>query len=205
VERQRVARLWVYGGLYDLFFAFETDDIAFEDHAVFHEIMGMEKFLKAVLLFGRHAEYEALKPVEAKYKLNDLAKALGHNFKRMIEEMNQLVPVEVERLRKGNWNSFGGAALIDALTDGYMETRYPVPKSASERFPIGKTGFLHDPFGSSGPKEFIYAVCNMCYAYLAPLVDFRDMKADFEKRFQHRSQSLQRFYNLFWEPRCISK
>lgn len=205
MDRNRVAQTWVYRGLYDLFFGFETDDPAFEDHAVFHEIMGMEKFLKAVLLFTRHAEYESLSTGDAKQKLNKLAKSLSHNFKTMFEELGQLAPADVDKLKRGDWGGFKGALLIEALTDGYMETRYPVPTSASERFPIGNTGFLHDPFGSSGTTEFIYATCNACYAFLAPQVPFQDMKADFEGQFPHKKDSLQRFYNLFWEPRCSAK
>jgi hypothetical protein len=203
VDRQRI---WVYRGLYDLFLGFETEDPVFEDHAVFHEILGMEKFLKAALLFTRHAEYEALPDSDAKQKLNKLAQNLGHNFKRMFEDLSQLIPADVENLRTRNWGgSFKGDALIDALSAGYMETRYPVPQSASERFPIGDAGFLHDPFGSSSTTEFIYATCNACYAYLASQVDFSKMKADLQQRFDHKADSLQRFYNVFWEQRCLGK
>lgn len=60
MDRARVAKVWIYYGLADLYFAFDNDDIAFEDSARFAEIMGLEKFLKAVLLFHRPAEYESL-------------------------------------------------------------------------------------------------------------------------------------------------
>lgn len=206
MDRARVAQTWVYHGLYDLFFGFETEDPAFEDHAVFHEIMGMEKFLKAALLYHRHPEYESLSTGEAKQKLNKLAQGLSHKFTLMFQEFGALAPTEASRLRTRNWGgSFTGDALINALTIGYTETRYPVPRSASESFPIGDTGFLHDPLGSSSTTEFIYATCNACYAHLAAQVDFNKMKSDFAHRFEHKAESLQRFYNVFWEPRCVAK
>jgi hypothetical protein len=165
----------------------------------------MEKFLKAVLLFTRHAEYESLTAKDAKQKLNEMARGLSHNFKKMFEGMAQLVPSEIQRLEQANWGGFNGAALIGVLGQGYMETRYPVPTAAAEKFPIGDSGFLHDPWGSSGTTGFIYAVCNMCYAFLVVQVDFSKMKSDFEQRFQHKAESLQRFSNVFWEPRCLNK
>ncbi len=201
MNRQRVAKTWVYRGLCDLYFGFNSEDVAFEDNARFSEIMGLEKFLKAALLFHRHQEYEALTEPEAKSKLDNLAKDLGHDFKGMMKELSAIGLNDIDRIKKTDFDGYSGSGLVRAVTAGYMETRYPVPAPISDAFPIGKTGFTHDPLSSSGITKFIYAVCNACFHMLSAHVDFADLRKQFREHFEHR-ESFGRFNNLFWEPRC---
>lgn len=204
MNRHRVAKIWIYRGLCDLFFAFDSDDVAFEDNARFSEIMGLEKFLKAALLFERHEEYEALPLAEARTKLNKMATGLGHKFAEMIDQLAKNGLTDVERIKQSDFDGYAGAQLIHAVEAGYMETRYPVPKLVSDRFPIEGTDFTHDPLSSSGITNFIYALCNACFCWLASNVDFTEMRNQFRNTFQHR-ESFSRFNNLFWEARCTPK
>ena len=98
MDRQHVAKTWVFRGLCDLFFAFDNDDASFEDNAVFSEIMGLEKFLKAMLLYHRHQEYEGLSEPDARTKLNAVAMKLGHEFKGMMKEVADLGVADIERI-----------------------------------------------------------------------------------------------------------
>jgi hypothetical protein len=201
MHRDRVAKTWLYRGLCDLLFAFDSDDVAFEDNARFSEIMGVEKVLKAVLLYHRHSEYEHLPLLDARRAVNRLAMDYGHKFESMLKELSALGLSDIERIRRGGYDGYVGNSLVEALNKGYMETRYPIPVPVSASFPIGSTGFTHDPLSSSGMTKFVYALSNACIFSLAQSVDLSDMRAQFGEQFAHL-ESLPRFNNLFWEARC---
>lgn len=201
LDRQLVAKTWVNYGLIDLYFAFDSDDVAFSDNVVFSEIMGLEKFAKAVLLFHLHQEYEGLTPPDAKKKINDLAKRMGHNFENMTKELSNFMPDDIARINETDFDEYSGSELIGVVYAGYMETRYPVPTPISDSFPIEGTGLKHDPLWSSGITKFIYAVCNACFASLSSKIDFTDLTDQFSRKFSHK-ESFRRFNNLFWEKRC---
>ena len=201
MNRQRVAKEWVHGALCDLYFAFDVEYLSFERYKRFAEIMGMEKFLKATLLFAQHKEYEFLSESEAKIKINKIASSYGHNFSRMILESTKIGITEFDQIKNTDYGGYSGVKLVDAVTDGYLETRYPMPTPVSDKFVIGDTGFTHDPLSSSGFTEFVYAVCNGCYFFLLKHVDFTDQQIDFAGQFSGK-ESFKRFNNLFWERRC---
>lgn len=201
MDRERVAKTWLFRGLSDLFFAFDSDNPAFEDNARFSEIMGLEKFLKAVLLYQRHAEYEALTLDEARQRLNKMAMDYGHKFNVMLKALTDAGVRDIAQIRRNDYDGYEGDKLVHAVEKGYMETRYPVPTPVSDKFPIGNTGFTHDPLSSSGITRFIYAICNACFHELSQKVDFTDMLNQFRETFQHR-KSFSRFDNSFWEARC---
>ena len=200
MDRDRVARIWIYRGLCDLYFAFNCEDMAFEDNERFSEIMGLEKFLKALLLFHRHQEYENLPDPQARAKLNQMAIKLGHDFEGMLKSLAALGLGDIGRILATDFDGYLGADLVRAVKAGYMETRYPVPKPISDTFPIGN-GFTHDPLASSGITKFVYALCNACFHALAAHVDFSKMIRQFRETYQHR-ESFERFNNLLWEARC---
>ena len=201
MNRDTVAKIWVHRALCDLYFGFDIDYDPFEKYERFAEFMGMEKFLKAALLFTRHKEYEFLSNSEAKIKINKIASSYGHEFDRMISELTKIGLTDFDRIKNSDYDGYQGDELIEACKDGYFETRYPVPKSASDKFPIGNTGFTHDPLSSSGITKFVYAVCNACYYFLSKQVDFTDQQISLADQFSGR-ESFRRFNNLFWEPRC---
>jgi len=201
MESSLVAKTWIYRGLSDLFFAFECDDWAFEDHERFSEIMGLEKFLKAALLAEMRGEYEGLPNDQAKTLLNKLAMKFGHDFDRMLRDVANAGCGDIEQIKNTEFDGYQGSALVKALKAGYMETRYPVPSAIADEFPIEGTELTHDPLASSGITKFIYALCNSCFFHLAQGIDFSPMMQQFNKDYGHRP-GLQRFSNLFWEERC---
>lgn len=200
MDRQRVAKTWIYRGLCDLYFAFDNDDMAFENNAKFSEIMGLEKFLKAILLYERHTEYESLPLSEARAELNKMAMALGHKFTKMIQSLSDSGLIDFDRIKQSDFDGYDGTQLIQAIEAGYMETRYPVPQPVSNKFPIEGTDFTHDPLSSSGMTKFIYALCNACYLKLALNIDFTEMLGQYRDTFKHR-ESFGRFNNLFWKTK----
>jgi hypothetical protein len=201
MDPQLVAKTWVYDGLCDLYFGFDKEDKGFEGNARFSEIMGLEKFLKAALLFHFHGRYEGLPQPEAKKMLNKLAKKYGHDFKKMMGELSKIGLNDIDQIKKEDFDGYSGSALICAVTAGYMETRYPVPKPISDEFPIGERGCTRDPLSSSGIRKFIHAVCNACFHMLSEYVDFKDVRERFRETFSDK-ESFRRFNNLFWEPKC---
>ena len=201
MDRQVVAKTWINYGLTDLYFAFDSDDDAFSDNVLFSDIMGLEKFIKAVLLFHLHQEYEGIARADSKKKINKLAKGMGHDFNKMIEELSRFAADDIDQIKKTNFDGYSGCDLILAVYAGYMETRYPVPTSISDAFPIEGTDLKHDPLWSSGITKFIYAVCNACFVSLSVDIDFTDMLTQFYQKFGHK-ESFRRFNNLFWEKRC---
>ena len=199
MNRDDVARIWIDRGLCDLYFAFACADDLFEYNKRFSEIMGLEKFLKALLLYHRHKEYEGLTEKNARNALNKIARGYRHRFDTMLETISQYEGFDTVRILDTKFDGCPGVKLIDAVNAGYMETRYPVPKPISDSFPLGG-GLTQDPLGSSGITKFIYAVCNECFHALALHVDFSDVRQQFCERFKHL-ESLPRFNNLVWESR----
>jgi len=200
-----VANTWLFRGLCDLYFAFDCDDDIFENYARFSEIMGMEKFLKALLLFHKHSEYEALSDPDARKKIDALAKNIGHKFELMLERAAELGAVAIPTILDQSWDGYRGKNLVDAVYAGYMETRYPVPIPISNSFPIQTsktapleyTGFTQNPLSSSGITKFIYAICNCCFSTLVRQgLRPEKMLAQFEERFAGREAFL-RFKNCF--------
>lgn len=145
INRERVAKTWVFRGLSDLFFAFDNDDVAFENNTVFSQIMGLEKFLKAVLLHQDHSQYESLERKKALAKLNKMAMGWGHKFDDMLIELSERGLKDIEKIKCMFFDGYEGSQLIYAVKNGYMETRYPVPAPVSDFFPIEETDFFHDP------------------------------------------------------------
>jgi hypothetical protein len=199
----RVVNSWLFRGLCDLYFAFECDDDVFEDYERFSEIMGMEKFLKALLLYHRRTEYEALPNAEARKKIDELAKKIGHKFESMLSDAAQRGATDISLILARDFDGYIGKDLVGAVYAGYMETRYPTPVPVSAKFPVpGHPDLYHDPLSSSGITKFVYAVCNACFFALTEQgLQPKDMLRQFEERFSDR-EAFSRFTNYFWEQRC---
>jgi hypothetical protein len=205
MDRDRVVRTWIFRGLCDLYFAFECDDKfkggLFEDYERFAEISGLEKFLKALLLFHKREEYESLSDSQAREKLDSLARSIGHNFREMLASA-ATHGVDVSGIYVCDFDGYNGSQLVKAVQAGYMETRYPVPKPVSDAFPIPDSdGWTRDPLSSSGITKFVYAVCAACFFKLAAAVDFSNVCSDFRKLYASR-EPFHRFNNLLWGDRC---
>lgn len=203
LDRKRVAETWLLRGLSDLLFAFDCDNPEFEYNARFSEIMGLEKFLKAVLLYQHHTEYEKLSKDEARQKLNKMAMGYGHKFNKMLKELTDAGLHNIAQIRQNDYDGYNGDQLVQAVEKGYMETRYPVPTMVSDKFTISveDTDFTHDPLSSSGITKFMYAICNTCFYELSQKVDFTDMLNQFREKFEN-TDSFSRFNDSFWEAKC---
>ena len=204
VDRERVACMWLYRGLCDIYFAFTCDDDKFEDYERFMEIMALEKFLKALLLYHESIEkpQSLPNPAEQRIALNALSKKLGHNFEKMAVCASKKGAKDIPQILQTNYDGYVGGQLLAVFRDAYMETRYPVSVPVSDKFPLDD-GFTHDPLGSSGIPKFIYAMCNSCLCALAAQnVNVQKVVDDFCIRFRpHKPFS--RFERLFWEGRSL--
>jgi hypothetical protein len=108
LNRDLVARTWLSRGLSDLFCAFVlSGDPALEYQERFLEIMGLEKSLKSVLLYHRHAEYELLSGATARDKVTKIGQQYSHKFKKMLDELT-------------NWGIADVAPLMTRDFDGYL-------------------------------------------------------------------------------------
>lgn len=195
LNRERILKAWLLRGLSDIYFAFDSDDDAFESNARFSEIMGLEKILKATLLYLNHTEYEALQYDAAKQVVNKLAMKWGHDFELMLNELERVGCADIKQLKLNIYDGYNGHGLIVALNQGYTEIRYPVPKLVSDNFPLSD-GWYQDPLSSSGITKFIYAICNVCLLELSKRVDLTDVLEEFRAKFEHR-ESFERFNNCF--------
>lgn len=197
-----VAKTWAYYALSDLYFGFDTDEKEFSDQALFHEIMGLEKFLKSLLLLLEGHQYCHLDDQKAKMKVNCIAKTFGHNIKKMVQRISEKISQEdIENIMATDFDGYSGKDLINAIESGYMETRYPVPRPISDSHPVPNTAYTTDPLGSSGITKCVYCLSNYCFLELRKRIDVRDLVRDFQKNYGHR-ESFGRFNNLFWDPQC---
>lgn len=199
MDRHQVARTWLYRALVDLYFGFDVEEPAFEDHARFSEIMGLEKCLKAVVLFHEHAEYEHLIQSEAKRRVNSIAQNLRHDFSEMFRRVAELGVMELAQIRGSDFDGYKGEDLIPAVSAGYQETRYPVPRPVSDKFPVaGSEGWTRDPLSSSGITRFIHASCGACVRHIGANTELANVKRQFRAAYGHRA-SFERFVKVFPE------
>jgi hypothetical protein len=197
-----VAKTWISRGLYDLYFGFSIEEKNFSDYALFFEIMGLEKFLKAVHLYNRGSEYKEKDDEAAKICLDKIAKELGHDIKEILKKVKQDIGTsEINNIEKMKFDGYKGLDLIRVVNAGYIETRYPTPRLISDTFPIEGTSLTRVPLSGSGIKKFIYMLCNLAFQQLAKKENFSDVIIGFKLKFQHK-ESFKRFNNLFWESKC---
>ena len=90
MDTTEVARKWVWYGLEDLYFAFCIEFDPHKSYALFTEIMGLEKILKAYLLYKNGNKYSALNHKESQDVIECLAKKWGHSIKTMLKEVAKL-------------------------------------------------------------------------------------------------------------------
>lgn len=193
-----VARTWLKRGIADLYFGFHTMGKEFSAQAMFMQIMALEKHLKAVLLFERRAEFESMSAQDARVAVNSIAKKLSHRFPEMLDEAERVSRGAIRNVRGVTFGIFEGAALLKSLTEGYEETRYPVPVGAWRSHPVsGYTDTYHDPLDSSDADSLIYSVCTDCFRYLEGFIaEPKQALAKISERFAEQ-ESFVRFQRLY--------
>jgi hypothetical protein len=199
-----VASTWLQRGIADLYLGFHLDSPCFGDQAMFMQIMALEKHLKAVLLFEERAQFETLPKEQARQKLNEMAKRLSHKFPKMLDSAAAVSKGAIRNVDSTKLGIFEGAALLKSITEGYEETRYPVPRPSWRSFPIvGLENTYHDPLNSSDTDSLIYSICTDCFRYLETrIVDSRYFLVKIAERFG-AEESFVRFQRMYLADRWI--
>lgn len=195
-----LVKRWVWKGLVDFYFAFCIDNHKFYYHARFHELMGMEKFIKGLLIYSQIDELSNMPDQEAIDWSDAIAKSFGHISKnRLLQDVAPILGAEaIERLLSRDFDGYSGESLIGALQQGYMEYRYPMKEPVAKQFPTEYPNIWKDPLGSSGVTKLAYRVCNMCFVEMTKEIDFGDILDTFQHWFGEEEPFL-RFNRLFWE------
>lgn len=193
-----VVNTWLIRGIGDLYFSFYIDDWVFDHQRAFSSIMGLEKHLKATVLYHRRNEFDSLPSEELKIEVNKIARKYGHDFNKLISDCNQYIGSDkLTGLIKRDYDSYNGEKLIEVLTKAYMDTRYPAVSSISLHFPLDQSNTIyHDPLSSSGLHKFIYAVCELLVNELAGHISLTKILLRIDDLYNQQVQ-FSRFKNVF--------
>jgi hypothetical protein len=191
-----VAETWLFYGVGDLYFSFHSDEWVFDHHAAFFNIMAIEKHLKAYILFKRSSEYSSLTEVDAKKKIQSIARKCSHNFEKMVLSCDEFLGTDrLSQIIDRNYDGYNGSELLKILKDGYMETRYPTTVPVSQSFPI-EPDVYHDPLSSSGLDRFVIAVCEFIVLELAPEINLEKVLRNLSAQYKGL-EPFGRFKNVY--------
>ena len=162
MEKERVVKTWLLRGVEDFYISFVLSGLKRRSlyetwcpYEVYFLILGLEKLCKSYLLGKYPSEYEGLDENCAGEKINETGKKYGHSIKEMLNKINTQ---SVNKKIKQEYDGYDGRQLLEVLPEITEEIRYPVPKSASFKFPIKNTGLCYDPLYSSGLRIFCKGV-----------------------------------------------
>jgi len=160
ITKEIVVETWLCRGLEQIHLAFDLGEGPWQHYEPFFDYMAVEIFCKAYILAKRSSEYEDLKDDMAiKTKVNKITKCCSHNLSEMLNELNESIgDNKVNHVLSADFDSFTGRQIIEVLEGGYIECRYPVPQSISQKFPIEGTDMHWDPLFSSGLEKFVRAI-----------------------------------------------
>lgn len=161
MDKQIVVQTWLWRGIEHFYLAFILEENKWRHYQPLFDYMGLEMFCKAYILTERASEYENLNDQALKNKVNEIAKHCGHNLRKMLENINNYIGAnKIGHLLSTNYDSdnFTGNQLVDVLEAAYIESRYPVPKSISDKFPIEGTNLHWYPLLFSGLSKFAYSI-----------------------------------------------
>ena len=199
MDRDRVAKAWVWSSLEDFHFGFIIDFEPHRPYKIFNEILALEKVLKGLLLYYAGNEYESLCEEQSKAKIESLAKGYGHKIKKMLKEASRhFGKSSLDNLTCCDFNGFSGSELIRAVEAGYMESRYPTLKPIYEQSKIKSLDIYRDPLGSSGITKFVYAVNRTVLLHFKSKLNMSSVKNRFTQTYGHMEET-QRFINLAFE------
>jgi len=199
MKTSEVAKKWVWYGIEDLYFAFCIEFEPHKPYAMFSEIMGLEKILKAYLLFKHGNKYSSLTDEESRDVIECLAKKWGHSIKSMLKETSKILGnEELNKIKERNYDGYKGTDLIKAIEAGYMESRYPVSRPIYEQFKFKGIDLYQNPLESSGITKFIYEICGFILTKLKKEVDLGIINKNFINTYGTREQT-NRFINLIFK------
>lgn len=162
---EAVVRSWVRRGLHEFYLGYYISPSYKGQTWTYHNFLyhqGLEKIGKAYILGAKENHYKSLSEKDAKEKVDEIAKALRHGLKYLINELISYgalkeqelsSPITYERNRKsakkGRDGIENGWKMIELLEKSYIECRYPVPEPVHTKY---KTSFF--PLSSSGLDDF---------------------------------------------------
>ena len=160
LNKQIVVETWLCRGLEQMHVAFDLDEGPWLHYEPFFDYMALELFCKAYVLAQKASEFEGLKnDLEIKRKVDKIARACSHDLAQMLSELNNAIgDNRINHILSSNFDSFTGADIVKVLKAAYLECRYPVPESISQKFPIEGTDMHWNPLYSSGLQKFVRAV-----------------------------------------------
>ncbi|MFC1335393.1 MAG: hypothetical protein G8D89_02090 [gamma proteobacterium symbiont of Clathrolucina costata] len=188
---------WLFRGISDLYFSFYIDDWVFDYQSAFSSIMGLEKHLKATVIYYKRDKYESLSTNQAKIEIERIARKYGHNFKKMIKVCNECIGSNrLSNLVDQDYHLYNGTQLVSVLDKAYEETRYPTINRVSSNFSLDEPNTYHDPLSSSGLHRFIYTICEFLVLELENNIDLDKLLKRFTEQYGHMEQ-FRRFQNVF--------
>jgi len=197
LDKNKVVLVWLLRGIEDFFFAFNIKD-PFHRYRPFFYAMGFEMVCKAYLLATKASEYVGLNEKQAISKVSKLAKKMGHNVKKLCENIKKSVgDQKVNNLLSNEYDEFTGHEFLDVIEAVYLESRYFVPDPIHERFPVkGKKDMWWDPQFSSGLEEFCHAFSREILSSLKSDFGITIPKSDLSRTVAGEAGN--RFCNVFF-------
>ena len=199
MNKDTVCKAWIWSGIEDLFFGRTIQSEQHRPYKIFNEILGIEKILKAYLLFHNPDRYENLPKEKTKKVIENLVKIeYGHSIKNMLKLASEYLPSKtVTNLKTKDFEGFTGQEMIRIIEAGYMESRYPTLKPIYEQFKIKDLNIYIDPLGSSAVTRFIYETNRLILSDLRNKIDLSSVKERFTNTYQViYKEFMQRFINL---------
>lgn len=200
MDKQIVVQAWLWRGVEHFYLAFILEEERWRHYQPLFDYMGLEMFCKAYILAERASEYESLNDQASKHKIDKIAKSCGHNLREMLEKINNSIGTnKIVHLLSANYDSddFTGNQIVDVLEAAYIETRYPVSKSISKKFPIKGTNLCWYPLLFSGLSKFAYAVSRGILYSLKSNFNVSVKKIDIDKSILIEESGV-RFCRLFF-------
>lgn len=198
MDKQIVVRTWLWRGIEHFYLAFVLDEGRWRHYQPLFNYMGLEMFCKSYILAEKHSEYESLNEEASKQKIDKIAKGCGHNLREMLNNINQLIcGNKINNLLSLDFDGYTGVQIVGVLEAAYVETRYPVPRPISEKFPIEGTNLNWYPLLSSGLSKFAYAICREILLSLKSRFNITVKKIDIDKSILDEESGI-RFCRLFF-------
>jgi hypothetical protein len=159
VDRVTASSWWVNRGIKECYFAFladELQDYPFWGQTAFHNIMAVELLIKSVAILERGAEYEGLSDHEAKKKIDQIARDVGHKLTVAFGIVRNYMMGSLldDLLDNRQFAGLRGSEFVaQVLEPAYEQTRYPTPDPLHLNFKTGQ-GTYHYPIASGDIGDF---------------------------------------------------
>ncbi|MEW6009573.1 MAG: hypothetical protein AB1629_08075 [Candidatus Omnitrophota bacterium] len=181
MNKEIVVQTWLWRGIEYFYLGFKLDR-NWDYFQPFFDYMGIELFGKAYILAESSPEYEGLGNKEAKIKIDKIAKRYRHGLSRILKNINDFMGQNnINKILSQDFDGYTGKQIVKILEAGYIETRYPVPTSISDEYPIEGTDMHWLPLYSSGLSKFAYSIGREILSVLKAKFNVSIKKSEIEK------------------------